>query len=71
MTVQEWFEGDRIYREDLESAAEESEYSAKASKFILEQWEYDVETLTEKQSAWASRIYDDMVERRIGSRRTR
>lgn len=65
MTVQEWFEGDRIYRDDLQLVAEESEYQAGASKFILENWETDAEDLTPKQSSWAGRILDDLVERRI------
>lgn len=71
MTVQEWFEGDRIYREDVDALAEESEYSASAARFIGEKWDTDADDLTPKQSAWAGRILDDMVERRItkGQRR--
>ncbi len=69
MTVQEWFEGDKIYREDVDAMAEESEYSAKAAQFIGEKWNTDADDLSEKQSAWAGRILDDMVERRINKGR--
>lgn len=34
MTVQEWFEGERIYQEDVTNMADESEYAANAAKFI-------------------------------------
>lgn len=72
MTVQEWFEGDRIMREDLIAMAEESEYQAKAAGFILEKWNTDADDLTMNQSGWAGKILDDMVERRIDrSRRAR
>lgn len=69
MTVQEWFEGDRITREDIDQMAEESEYSANAARFIGEKWNTDVADLTVKQADWAGRILDDMVERRIEGRR--
>lgn len=69
MTVQEWFEGDKITREDVDLMAEESEYSAKAARFIGEKWNTDVDDLSPKQSNWAGRILDDMVERRIEGRR--
>lgn len=69
MTVREWFEGDRIYREDVDAMAEESEYSAKASAFIGEKWETDAEDLTPKQASWATQILDGMVERRIDKQR--
>ncbi len=69
MTVQEWFEGDQVFREDVENMADESEYSAKASAFVMENWERDAESLSEKQATWAGRILDDMVERRIDKQR--
>lgn len=65
MTVQEWFEGERVFREDVDAMAEESEYSANAAKFIGEKGNTEVESLTANQSSWATRILDDMVERRI------
>lgn len=68
MTVGEWFEGEQIFREDVELTGEESEYSANASKFILEKWEADVDDLTPKQADWATRILDDLTERRIERR---
>lgn len=72
MTVQEWFEGDKIFREDVEAMAEESSYSENAAKFLLQNWEKDADDLSMKQSAWAGQILDDMVERRItNSRRAR
>lgn len=69
MTVQEWFEGDKIFLEDVNAMAEESEYSANAAKFIGEKWNTDADDLTEKQSTWAGNILDDMVERRIKGQR--
>lgn len=72
MTIQEWFEGDKIKREDLEALGEESDYSARAANFILEKWETDADELTMSQTSWAGRILEDMVERRItGQRRAR
>ncbi|MDH4163298.1 MAG: hypothetical protein OEW15_11515 [Nitrospirota bacterium] len=71
MTVGEWFEGDKIMREDVTLLGEESEYNEKAARFILEKWETDADDLTPKQSAWAGRILDDMVERRINHQRRR
>lgn len=68
MTVSEWFEGERITREDVDGMGEESDYSRKAAEFIGQKWNTDVEDLTEKQSSWASRIIDDMIERRCNRR---
>lgn len=69
MTVQEWFEGDKITREMVDEMGEESEYSMKAATFIGEKWNTDADDLTPKQSDWAGRILDDMVERRINQQR--
>jgi hypothetical protein len=69
MTVQEWFEAENIQRQDIEAMADESDYSESASQFICQRWDADVEDLSPKQAAWASRILDDMVDRRIQGRR--
>lgn len=69
MTVGEWFEGDQIRRENIEEMLGESDYSDKAANFVLQVWERDADELTTNQSAWAGRILEDMVERRISKQR--
>lgn len=68
MTVGAWFEGEQIFREDVEAEGAESEYNANAAKFICEKWDVDVDDLTPKQADWATRILDDLTERRIERR---
>lgn len=65
MTIQEMFETEHIYKDDLVLVSEESEYSRNAAGFVLDKWYTDIEDLTPKQAAWASRILDDLTERRI------
>lgn len=69
MTIQEWFEGEKIFQQDVTNMADESEYASSAAKFITEKWNADVDDLSVKQTDWAGRILDDMVERRIEGRR--
>jgi hypothetical protein len=68
MTVGELFESDKITKEVVISASDESDYMGKASDFIVENWNKEVEKLTEKQYNWAHKILEDLVERRIEGR---
>lgn len=64
-TLGELFEEEKITKEVLEEAAEESSYWLSCSTFVIENWERDPEGLSLKQKTWASKILDDLVERRI------
>lgn len=65
MTLGELCEDEKISREILGEVAEESSYWLSASTFVDENWDKDLSELSAKQKAWASRIIDDLIERRI------
>ena len=43
-------------------------YWEKVSNFVIDNWTRDINSLSEKQAAWLTRILDDCVERRIEGR---
>ena len=65
MTVEQYFSTEKIDRTHLWAIQEESEYWEKASLFILDNWDSAFEGLSEKQQAWATRILEDLAEKRI------
>jgi hypothetical protein len=65
MTISELFLGEKIDLEFLEVMACEGDYWENCFNFIQENWDEDVESLSEKQSDWANRILEDCVEKRI------
>jgi hypothetical protein len=68
MTVGELFESDKITKELVQAAEDFGGYYVTSSKFIHENWNKDVEDLSEKQFAWAHKILEDLVEKRIEGR---
>lgn len=43
----------------------ESDYWSNCEKFIKENWNVEITSLTEKQNKWAEKILEDIVERKI------
>ena len=65
MTVQEFFEAEKIFKSDVVAMQDESEYWEKAGNFVLENWDEEVNSLTQKQANWLDRILEDLVEKRL------
>jgi hypothetical protein len=65
MTIGELLSEEKIERKQVENIADESAYWEKASDFILENWSRNLSTLSPKQATWASRIIEDLAEKRI------
>lgn len=68
-TVQEFFESDKIFKDDVARIADESSYWESSANFVLQKWETDMDELSEKQVTWLGKIQEDMVERRIKAKR--
>ena len=68
MKLKELFAVEKITKDHLVNMADESSYWDTASDFILNNWEVDVNFLSEKQIQWAHKILEDMTERRIENR---
>lgn len=66
MTVQEMFEIEKI---DLDFVKEkmcgDSSYWDSSAKFLKENWDRNIESMSAKQVNWANKILDDCVEKRI------
>lgn len=69
MTIQQWFTSDKVDLDFLDDLADDSDYWRSCYKFVYENWDKEVSELSEKQGAWASKILDDCVEKRIEGRR--
>ena len=69
MKVSELFEGERISKELLDERTDESTYWDSAVRFVLENWDVDIERLSIKQATWMGHIHEDMVDWRIGRKR--
>lgn len=65
MTVGEWFTKEQITKEMLHEVSNESDYWYKAANFILDKWDEYLYSFSAKQEDWATRIRDDMTEKRI------
>lgn len=68
MTVEEWFAKENITKDHVVLIAEESDYWDKSSRFVVGNWQNDVNLLSEKQASWLTRIYEDLVELKIEGR---
>jgi len=68
MLVSDHFEREHIEKSTVELQAEVNEYWAKASSFVIDNWDRDLEDLTPKQARWMEEIWGDLVERRIEGR---
>ena len=64
MKVQELFEAEKIDTDFMELKFEGS-YWESCSNFVSENWNREIETMSEKQASWLTKILDDCVEKRI------
>jgi len=65
VTVQEFFEAEKIDLEMLDERYGESDYWNSCFDFVEEKWSTEIQNLSQKQAAWLSRIQEDMIEYRI------
>lgn len=65
MTLQEYFQTDKVTMEMVEERSDESDYWGSAYSFVYNNRHRDVESLSPKQSKWMDDIFEDMVEWRI------
>jgi hypothetical protein len=65
VTVQEFFESEKIDLEMLDERYGESDYWNSCFDFVEERWSTEIQNLSQKQAAWLSRIQEDMIEYRI------
>lgn len=65
MTIGELLELDKVSKENVQDQAEESSYWATTSNFLVANWDRDIDSLTQRQAAWATKAIDDLVEKRI------
>lgn len=68
LIVKELFAKEKIDLTFVEDMEDLSSYWQSCVNFVTEHWTRPVVTLSEKQSAWLTKILDDCVERRIESR---
>lgn len=64
MTIQELFEKESI-NEDFVEKKFEGSYWESCNDFLQKNWTRDINTLSEKQGSWLTKILDDCVEKRI------
>lgn len=64
MKVKELFEAEKIELGFIERKFDGS-YWESASDFIEKNWTREIESLSEKQATWLTKILDDCVEKRI------
>ena len=63
MQVREFFEMEKISKDLLvEHFSEFSEYWSNATDFVIDNWNKQIESLTEKQACWLTRIQEDVAE---------
>lgn len=65
MKVSELFESEKISKEDVINMADESSYWQSSSDFVINNWNREIESMTNKQVSWLTRIHDDLTEMRI------
>lgn len=70
MTVQEFFEAEKIDPEMINERLGESDYWNSCVKFVSDKWTTEIEKLSQKQAAWIDRIQEDMIEWRIKNQPT-
>lgn len=67
MTVEQLFTEEKIDK-DFISDNFDSDYWFKCDMFVRQNWTTDIESLTDKQAAWLTKILDSCVEKRIEKR---
>lgn len=66
MTVSELFEAEKIDEHYIaKRMRDDSSYWLSCEKFVADNWNREIKTLSLKQGAWLTRILDDCVEKRI------
>jgi hypothetical protein len=63
--VRELFESEKITKEQVDDAREESDYWESCGAFVIDNWDRAIESMTPKQAKWLDKIHEDLVERRI------
>lgn len=66
MKVRELFESEKLDIDFIERKFD-GPYWESANNFVTDNWDKDIEFLSDKQSSWLTRIVDDCVEKRIES----
>ena len=64
MKVKELFEAESVDNEFIERKFD-GPYWESCSAFVSTNWDREIETLSEKQASWLTKILDDCVEKRI------
>lgn len=64
MKVCELFETEHLDRDFIEAKFDGS-YWENCSKFVNDNWDREIDTMSDKQRQWLDRIMDDCVEKRI------
>lgn len=64
MKVKELFEAEKIDQDFIETKMD-GPYWEKAHDFVIQNWTREIESLSEKQATWLTKILDDCVEKRI------
>lgn len=64
MKVKELFEAEKIDNDFIERKFEGS-YWESCGNFVSQNWDREIETLSDKQSTWLTKILDDCVAKRI------
>lgn len=65
MVLNQLFLGDKITKVLLEKREGENSYWDTSVKFIKDNWDKNIDSLSQKQINWAYKILEDMVEWRI------
>lgn len=68
MTVEQLFEQERIESPSFIQENFEGDYWESAYNFVNDNWYAHIDSLTLKQSAWLTKIFDDCAEKRITKR---
>ena len=64
MTIKDLFKAEHLDKKFIEDHFDGS-YWESASSFVEENWDREIDTMSEKQAAWATKIVEDCVEKRI------
>lgn len=67
MTVQKLFTAEKIDRDFISDmmCSQGDEYWESCYNFVSMNWEREIETMSQRQAAWLTKILDDCVEKRI------
>lgn len=65
ITVEEYFQEEKLDKDDVFYASELSDYWEKSGEFVIQNWDEHTQDLSVKQFIWLERIRNDMAEMRI------